>query len=43
MHNVLSRQLSRLGINTESSPDTLVWGKLLEIISSAYKSADQDR
>ena len=43
MHNVLSRQLSRLGINTESSPDPLVWGKFLEIISSAYKSADQDR
>ena len=43
MHNVLSRQLSRLGINTESSPDHLVWGKFLEIISSAYKNADQDR
>ena len=43
MHNVLSRQLRRLEIETKSSPEPIKWKNFLEVVSASYKSADQDR
>ena len=44
LHQLLTRQLSRLGLNTDALPSDLnQWLTLLEKISKAYTEADQER
>jgi signal transduction histidine kinase/CheY-like chemotaxis protein len=43
MHAVLLRQLKRLSLNSETSPDAGQWRKLLEAVSRTYEQADRDR
>ncbi|MDH4307355.1 MAG: HAMP domain-containing histidine kinase, partial [Acidimicrobiia bacterium] len=43
MHRALDRQLRRLGLSPGSPPDSVEWGKLLEVVSSSYDDADKTR
>ena len=43
MHNLLKRQLKKLGVSEDLLPDIDLWHKLLMRISSSYEQADRDR
>ena len=43
LHNLLRRQLRRLGLAPGRTPALDAWGSLLEHVSQSYGSADQDR
>ncbi len=44
LHSILQRQLRRVGIeDPDQTPDPEAWSKLLERVSFAYESADDDR
>lgn len=43
MHDVLARQLRRLGLSPEAPPTHEQWLDMLERVSRAYENADQDR
>ncbi len=43
MHEVLARQLRRLGLEAGAVPDAATWGRLLERLSSYYDEIDRSR
>lgn len=43
MHRILERQLKRLKLDRETTPDLETWQKLLEHVDRAYVEGDQDR
>lgn len=43
LHRVLARQLRKLGLNAQLSPDAETWRKLLSVIDQTYRDADHDR
>ena len=43
LHQLLRRQLKRLGIDHESAPDAAGWSELLRRVSRAYDEHDQER
>jgi diguanylate cyclase (GGDEF)-like protein/PAS domain S-box-containing protein len=43
LHNLLLRQLRRLGLETEQAPDAAVWREFLVKVSRSYGDADQER
>ncbi len=43
LHNLLRRQLHRLGLAPGRTPPTDIWDTLLEQVSRAYADADQER
>jgi len=43
LHNLLRRQLRRLGLAPGRAPDVDVWKTLLDQVSQSYGSAEQDR
>jgi phosphoserine phosphatase RsbU/P len=43
LHNLLKRQLRRAGANVEAVPDLDAWHQLLDNVSLAYRSSDEDR
>ncbi|GAA4705241.1 putative bifunctional diguanylate cyclase/phosphodiesterase [Phytohabitans rumicis] len=42
-HRILERQLRRLGLSPDKSPDTSQWSKLLDVVSTSYRESDTDR
>ncbi len=43
LHQLLKRQLRRLGLNGETPPDAAAWPALLRAVHHAYQEGDQDR
>lgn len=43
LHNLLLRQLRRLGIGADESPTTPIWREFLARVSESYSDADQER
>lgn len=43
MHRLLSRQLRKLGLNAQHSPEDASWTKLLSVIEQTYLDADLER
>jgi len=43
LHRALTRQLKRLDLERESSPSPAAWRELLDVLSTAYTEADDER
>jgi diguanylate cyclase (GGDEF)-like protein/PAS domain S-box-containing protein len=43
LHNLLSRQLRRLGLETDQAPSTSAWREFLTKVSQSYAGVDQER
>ncbi len=43
LHNLLKRQLRRVGASVDAAPDLTAWQELLDNVSLAYRSSDEDR
>jgi PAS domain S-box-containing protein len=43
MHNLLSRQLRKLGVDDKLTPNPVQWAEFIERVGSTYAQIDQDR